>query len=583
MTRTLALVVVLLAVVLGAAAESVAQDSGPWPPYPLSGKDWRGPGHYLSLPKVAVCWALFALWVWTTDWVNRDVQIHNLGYLRWNPIVLGSFLAAFVLLWFLPWFWLGFPLFVAAYVGPLAAYIAYRNGRLPPHQKVLTRDHLRYWLSVKLRPLGIKIAAERPDPHETGPPIKLLAPPGDDPQKASQRLLAARQMPGFTPARQILADALACRATALMLDYAQQGVAVRYLVDGVWLQRPALERQAADPALEALKMLSGLNPLERQARQEGKFAAEHQGRPLTATLASSGTAAGERVAVQFEEKESRFASLDELGMRPKLQDQVKQILGGSKGLIVFAAMPGGGLRTTLNLALRATDRMTRDFIAVEEETQRGPEIENVPVTTYRAAAGQSPAELLPKLLRAEPNVIVVRELPDADTLRLLCQAVGDGRLAITSLRAKDCAEAMARLLAFKTPPKELAGALVAVLSQRLIRKLCDQCKAAYPPPPEVLKQLGIPPGKIQALYQPPQQPEKVCPNCGGIGYFGRTAIYELLLVGDATRQALAAAAKPEVLRAAARKDGMHGFQDEGVLLVAKGVTSVAELARVLKS
>jgi type II secretory ATPase GspE/PulE/Tfp pilus assembly ATPase PilB-like protein len=583
MTRTLCLLLVLAAVLLGPAADALAQDSASWPAYPLGGRDWRGPGYYLSWIKLVACWLVFVLWVWSADWVNRDVQAHNLGYLRWNPIVAGPLLGAMVLSWFLPWFWLALPLLLAAYAAPLAVYIVHRNGRLMPHQRVLTRDHLRFWLSERLAPLGIKIAAERPDPHETGPPIKLMARGNADPQKDAQRLLAARQMPGFTTARMILADALACRASAVMLDYTQQAVAVRYMVDGVWLPRDPIERQKGDPALEALKMLGSMNPVDRQNRQEGKFAADYKGTVLAATLATAGTQAGERAAIQFEEKEVRFTNFDELGMRPKTQEQLKQLVGGAKGLVLFTALPGGGLRSTFNIALRSTDRLMRDFVAVEEETQRGPEIENVPATTYKASAGETPADVLPKLLRTEPHVVVVRELPNAETVRLLCQAVEEGRLAIGTLRAKDCADAIARLAALGAPPAALARTLSGVLCQRLVRKLCETCKEAYAPTPEALKQLGIPPGKVQALHRRPQQPqEKVCPMCGGIGYFGRTAIFELLVVGDTTRKALAAGAKADVLRAAARKDGMHSLQEEGVLLVAKGVTDVQELARVLK-
>ena len=124
-----------------------------------------------------------------------------------------------------------------------------------------------------------------------------------------------------------------------------------------------------------------------------------------------------------------------------------------------------------------------------------------------------------------------------------------------------------------------------MVNQRLVRKLCDACKEAYTPPPQILQQLGIPEGRVQAFYRPPQpnpeEPKEPCEVCGGIGYLGRTAIFELLVVGDAVRKALTTA-KLDLLRQAARKDGMKNLQEEGVLLVAKGVTSLPELMRVLK-
>jgi len=120
--------------------------------------------------------------------------------------------------------------------------------------------------------------------------------------------------------------------------------------------------------------------------------------------------------------------------------------------VLFSALPAGGLRSTTNIVLRTMDRLLRDFVAVEEETNRYEEIENIPVTTYKAADGQTPAAVLPKLLRAEPNVVIVRDLCNAETVEILCDAVAEHRLTIGTVRAKDCAEALLRVLALGVPP-----------------------------------------------------------------------------------------------------------------------------------
>jgi len=581
--RWLLIPVVVLGLCTLSAGLVWAQEGARWDAFPIQGKDWRGAGHYLSWIKVVACWLVFLAWVWTTDWVNRDLQeIRKLNYLRWNPVVFGAFFGAFLLLWIVPHFWFGFPLLVIAYVAPLSTYVIYRNSQVHPSERVLTPLHLRHWFAQRLAKVGVKIAAEAGDPHEKGPPVKLLAHGGPTQSDEQIRAISARQSPGMRDAREILAGGLAFHATAIMLDYSAQAVALRYMVDGVWLSRDPLDRPKADPALETLKLLCGLNPQNRQARQEGAFAAEYQTVRYTATLACQGTAGGERAVVQFEEKKVRFGSLEELGMRDKMQTQFKEVLGLPEGLILFSAPPANGLRTTVNVALRGTDRLMREFLAIEEETSRYEEIENVPVTTYTTAGGQTLTEVLTKAIRAEPNAVVVRDVTDGEALSLLCQEVHNHRLIISTIRAKDCAEALLRMLALKVPPAEFAKALSGVLCQRLVRKLCEACKEAYAPPPEVLKQLGIPAGRIPAFYRPPAQPEKVCPQCTGIGYKGRTAIFELLVVGDTVRKVLANSPKLELLRSAARKDGMRNFQEEGILLVAKGVTSLQELMRVVK-
>jgi type II secretory ATPase GspE/PulE/Tfp pilus assembly ATPase PilB-like protein len=212
----------------------------------------------------------------------------------------------------------------------------------------------------------------------------------------------------------------------------------------------------------------------------------------------------------------------------------------------------------------------------------------VPVTTYSSAAGETPVAVLPRLIRSYPDVIIVRDVPDLETLTTLCGQVEAGRMVMISVRAREAVEALLRVLMLKMPPAEFAAVVTGVLNTRLIRKLCEGCKEAYAPSPEVLKQLGLPAGRVENLYRPPtvpidpKKPEVVCEQCNGIGYYGRTAIFELLTIDDSLRSVLASTPKLDVLRQAARKAKHRSLQEEGVLLVARGITSIQELARVLK-
>ena len=640
MARLLLLLALVTAVVILGAGDVFAQQ-GSWPAVELK-KDWRGPSNYLSGIKVMACWLVFMMWVRSTDWVSRDGQEIRLHFLRWSPIVFSSFVAALVLLLLIRVFWVGFPLLVIAYVAPLAAYIVHRHSQVAADQRDLARDnlcslfaqmlvdvlhlvgfvallvpllylagilgqsvhalmgilvvlaypfafvfgvlpktHLRSseWLAGRFRAVA---GAERLDPHESGPPVILKAQGGPSEREDNVRLLSARQAPGFLGAREVIADGLSHRAQAIMLDYTQQAVGAHWMIDGVWHAGEPLPREQGDPLLEALKVLCGLNPQDRQNQQKGTFSTEYKSTEYASTLTCQGTKTGERALLQFEEKTVLFESFEEIGMRPKMQEMLKELLDLKQGFLLFSAMPGAGLRSTAHVVIRNMDRFTREFMAVEEETKRYQEVENCPVTTYKAAEGQTPASVLPKVIRAMPNVIVVRDLVDAETVAMLCREIPEERLIIGTVRAKDSAEALLRVLALGVPAAALVEGISGVLSQRLVRKLCPACREAYVPTPQILGQLGIPEGRVQAFYRPPQQPEQVCPQCGGVGYKGRTAIFELLKVGDTVRKVLKTGPKPDLLRQAARKDGLRGFQEEGVLLVAKGVTSLPELMRVLK-
>ncbi len=586
----LALIVAVAAMVLAIGAGQLS--AAEWPPFtpaPTPKSAFRGPGFYLNWVKILACWSVFLLWVKSCDWASIDCLELKLDYMRWNPILVGVFFAAFVLVWLIPSFpfWGAFPFLLLAYVVPFVSYVVYRNGKVDNNRRVFTKEHLRYWIATRGSKIGVKMQAEKLDPHEAGPPVKVFGHSGVDGVTDNARLGMARQSPGLLTAREILAEGMAVRATAFMLDYTQQAAAIRTMIDGVWIPGEPRDRETADPALESIKLLCGLNPQDRQSRQEGTFAVEHQSQRYIATFASQGTQSGERALIQFVEGKIPRRTLDELGMRSKLQEQLDQLLHLPRGLVLFSAIPGGGLKSTVDAVLHYCDRFTREFATLEDEANRYQEVENVPATTYNIAGGEPLLAVLAKFFRTEPNVVVIRDLVDGEILEFLCEQITDDRLILSTVRAKDCADALMQVSALGAPQAELAKAIVGVVNQRLIRKLCESCKEAYAPPPNVLQQLGIPEGRVQAFYRPfqpnPQEPPKEpCQVCGGIGYLGRTAIFELMIVGDEVRRVLANHPTPEAIRRAARKEGMKSLQEEGVLLVAKGVTSLPELMRALK-
>lgn len=587
----IALMIAAVGAVLTLGGGTLLAAGKEWPPFdppPLPGNDFRGPGFYLSWLKIMAAWFVFAAWVRSADWINIDIEElkrPQLDYLRWNPIVFGTFMASFVLMWLIPYFWIGFVLVLIAYLTPFTMYVVYRNSLVDNNERVFTSEHLRYWLATRVSKIGMKMEAEQLDPREDGAPVKLLAHGGPDNITNNARLLAARQSPGLLIAREIATDALSNRANAIMLDYTQQGATINIMVDGAWHPRGAREREFADPALESLKTLCGLDPKERQRLQSGTFASEYESNRYVASFTSQGTPTGERALIQFDDNTIRFKTLDDLGMRVKMQAQLRDLLALPQGMLLFSALPGAGLRNTMDVTLHACDRFIREFVAVEEENIRYHAVENIPVTTYKAAEDETPASILPKLLRGQPNVVVIRDLVNAETVATLCDAASE-KLIISTVRASDCVDALMRVLALGVQPAELATAITAVVNQRLVRKLCSDCMEAYAPPPQVLQQLGIPAGRIEAFYRPrqpkPEEPVPPCETCGGIGYLGRTAIFELLIVGDAVRQVLRSRPTVEHLKKAARKDGMKSLQEEGILLVAKGVTSLPELLRALK-
>lgn len=585
----------VLALMLGlwglAAAAGVAQDAWPVYPLPKATSFTRGPGFYLSTFKIVSVWVVFACWVATTDWLSQDcVKLAKMDYGLWNPIVFGSFFAAMLLVWLLPVFVVSFVLLLLAYVVPLTTYIVIRNSQLPPHEKVMTPAHVRTVFARLINKFGGKMSEQAKAEHETGPEVQIAALGAASDRENNINLLTARQSPAFNLVRQMLAEATGSRADAVRLDYTAESVGVQYQIDGVWHTNAPLERANGDGMLAVMKKLANLKPDERRARQQGQFAAVIGPLKTTCKLLAQGTPTGEAAIVQlepvFDRKRPRWATFEDLGMRVKMLEQLQEILGRKHGMLLVSASPVNGLTTTFYMVLETADRFIRNFAGVDDLATPERDVENVPVTTYDSRQGETPATVLPKLIRTYPDAIVVRDLVNGETVRILCEQVtAEDRFVIASIRAKEAVEALLRVLAMQVPAEEFAPAIAAVLNVRLVRKLCEKCKEAYAPPAEVLQQLGLPPGRIEAFYRPPAPPAKpddICQECKGIGYKGRTGIFELLVVDDLMREALEKAPKLDVLRKAARASKHRALQDEGLLLVARGTTSLPELLRVLK-
>ena len=537
----------------------------------------------VSLLKLSGVIVLFLIWVKSADWVNQDSQIFDVGYGTWNPVICFPYAVGLVVMLFVP-FVVSYPLLWVVYLITFFTYVVVRNRNLEPYQRVFTPSWIRYEFAQVAGKVGVKIEAERLPEYEKGPKVDFVPMGAGEPEKDKANLIKSRRSPGYRVLKDLIADMTQRRCESVILDFAQQSVAVRHQIDGVWHNGDARDRESSDVMLAVLKTLANLDVSERRKKQEGHFGAKFEGKTYHCPVVSQGTKSGERVLLTLEEGKRSFSAYADLGMREALREQWAKIMGSDAGLVIISATPKHGLTTLIDVSLEETDRLLRDFFAIEPAGHTEREIENIEVHTYDADKGETPATILPKLIRLYPNVYVVRDFVDAESMVGLMKEVQDERLVVTSVPAKSAPDALLRMLQKKVPAKQLAAVVTAVLNQRLIRKLCAECKVAYEPTPDLLKKLGIPAGKIKTLYRTPKQEEadKLCRACNGVGYVGRTGIHELLIVNDEIREILVKQPKMELLQKAARGAGMRSFQEEGIFLVVKGVTSLQEVMRVMK-
>ena len=272
---------------------------------------------------------------------------------------------------------------------------------------------------------------------------------------------------------------------------------------------------------------------------------------------------------------------------------VKSHLNSEGDIVLITAPKGEGLTTSWGVVINAADRLVRDFQSFEDQDRPEPEIININPNYFGGDTGLSIGEAVRKAILKEPDVLMFPDPPDAETFKTAVAQIDKAqKKVITRLVAANAVEGFARLVAKYPEQKEtIAKHTRCVLGQRLVRRLCDNCKIGFQPPPQLLQQLGIPPGRVALLYQPfiPPPPEQQvdengrpapitpCHTCHGRGYMGRVAIFELLVPGDQLRDAVTKTQDVARLMAIAKSEGFHNVQTEAVLTVARGLTSLEEL------
>jgi type II secretory ATPase GspE/PulE/Tfp pilus assembly ATPase PilB-like protein len=417
-------------------------------------------------------------------------------------------------------------------------------------------------------------------------------------EEAVGLMIAARQLPGYPLAITLVANAINSRADRILIDFSAQGAVARYRVDGIWESLPAMDRPTADALLVVWKKVLGLNPAERKARQDGKFATNFRDIDWVISFMSTGVPSGERVLFTIERKKPVLKTLADLGMRDAVQESYKGMLNGNKGLVIISAPATHGLPTTWRISLENADKFVRDWVLIENKKNQEPEIINVTEYFYEDG-GDTPEQLFDKVRLKQPDVYVLPSLINPQVVEaVLGQIHKEQKHMVTRTVAVDAVDALLQVL--KGNPKHakaLLGIAQGVLNQRLIRRLCESCKQAYQPSPQLLQKLNLPAGRVPKLYKPtiPPPPDQrvdakgnpieieICKKCNGRGYFGRMALFELLVVDDKVRKAVAQfIEKPDELRKFLKASGHSGFFEEGILACALGQTSLEEVQRVMQ-
>jgi len=337
------------------------------------------------------------------------------------------------------------------------------------------------------------------------------------------------------------------------------------------------------------KKLAGLNVEEIRRPQSGRIQASllsHEGEPPRVEVRTSGTTAGERLSLHIQSGPVLLRFPD-LGMAPLRLEQVKQFVGKSHGLFLMSAPPRNGLTSTQYAVLRSHDAYMNNIHALERK--KLIDLDNVTQQVYEGNnADVNYARMLQTVLRREPDIVLVGDCEDRETAKIATRAAAENRKIYLGIQAKDSFDALGKYLTLVEDNALAAKALLGITNQRLIRVLCKDCREAFTPDAPTLKKLNLPADKIERFYRPPTEPklnkrgkEIICQTCQGTGYVGRTGVFEVLVVDPTVAKLIAEGATIEKIKAQCRKNKMHYLQEEALLKVIDGTTSMNEVLRCL--
>jgi type II secretory ATPase GspE/PulE/Tfp pilus assembly ATPase PilB-like protein len=332
--------------------------------------------------------------------------------------------------------------------------------------------------------------------------------------------------------------------------------------------------------INIFKVLGAMDITEKRKSQDGSFRAQLEKRLIDFRAATQGTREGEKISIRILDQANSVSKVEQLNMRKQMQDQLREVINQPHGLFLSCGPTGAGKSTTLYAALNELDAFQQNIITVEDPVEY--KIANVTQIEVNTKAGNTFGNSLRSILRQDPDVVMIGEIRDAETAKIACQAANTGHMVFSTVHANDTISALYRIIDLGVEAFLLSSALSAILGQRLVRKLCDDCKEKYAPKAELLKQAGLPADKVDAFYRPPTNAEGVCANCGGLGYRGRLGVFELLIITDRLRDMIRENAPVTAIKAEARKNGMLYMKEEGLRLVVKGLTSIQELQTNVK-
>lgn len=375
----------------------------------------------------------------------------------------------------------------------------------------------------------------------------------------------------------MLAEAIQQGASDIHFEPMENGLGVRYRIDGVLQQRHAPPKEFQSQLITRIKVMARLDIAEHRLPQDGRIKLNMGGRQIDFRVSTVPVVFGERIVLRILDKGNVLLGLNKIGMRPPLLAALAKLINLSEGIVLVTGPTGSGKTTTLYSALSEINNSEMNIMTIEDPVEY--KLQGMAQIGVNQKIHLTFATGLRHILRQDPDVIMIGEIRDKETAEIAIQASLTGHLVLSTLHTNDAPSALTRLVDMGIEPYLLSSSVVGVLAQRLVRLICPFCKVGYYPSDQELKELGI---LREVLTEGHLFKGQGCAHCFGSGFKGRHGIYELMSVSSAIKRQLLLSPDALELQRVAISGGMMGLRQEGALLAIEGLTSSSEVLRVTR-
>ncbi|MCX5868958.1 MAG: type II secretion system ATPase GspE [Proteobacteria bacterium] len=373
----------------------------------------------------------------------------------------------------------------------------------------------------------------------------------------------------------LLFQAVKERASDIHIEPFERDLSVRFRIDGVLRDKVRPPKRLQASITSRVKIMAGLNIAEKRLPQDGRIHLKIAGKDIDVRASTVPTSHGERVVLRLLDRSSILLPLEQTGLTGEELKLVNRLIQRSNGIILVVGPTGSGKTTTLYAALSKINSEEKNIITIEDPVEY--QLPGIGQIQVNPKINLTFANGLRSILRQDPDVILVGEIRDVETAEIAIHASLTGHLVFSTLHTNDAAGAITRLVDMGIEPFLVASSLVSVLAQRLVRTLCPNCRIAYELSPAELAELAryTDKNKTGKLYR-----GSGCETCSGTGFFGRTGIYEMLLIDDDIRNLITTSTDSNTIKKKASSKGMTSLRDDGFQKVIKGITTMPEVLRV---